>query len=157
MSRPMTKPTKWPLCPVKTRISLGIYPVLSESSLSTWRNIGPSATHWAHCEDWSDWADTQADLSLCWEHRSFCWFCHETSHILLKWHHNILQASGNKHSKQGWNIRKYKLFQNFQKHLQNLALGQKKIICVFQVSRPNLGFYPDRKHFIVNCEQNSVK
>ena len=25
---------------------------------------------------WSDWADTQADLSLSWAHRSFCWFCH---------------------------------------------------------------------------------
>ena len=24
----------------------------SESSLSPWRNIGFSATHWAHCEDW---------------------------------------------------------------------------------------------------------
>ena len=23
---------------------------------------------------WSDWADTQADLSLRWAHRSFCWF-----------------------------------------------------------------------------------
>ena len=29
----MTKPTKWPLRPVKTQISLGISPVLSESSL----------------------------------------------------------------------------------------------------------------------------
>ena len=23
-----------------------------------------------------DWADAQADLSLSWAHRSFCWFCH---------------------------------------------------------------------------------
>ena len=22
------------------------------------------------------WADAQADLSLRWAHRSFCWFCH---------------------------------------------------------------------------------
>ena len=28
---------------------------------------------------WSDWADAQADLSLCWAHRSFCWFCHEVA------------------------------------------------------------------------------
>ena len=47
----MTKPTKWPLRPAKTQISLCIRPVWSESSLSTWRNIGSSATHWAHCED----------------------------------------------------------------------------------------------------------
>ena len=60
MSRLMTKPAKWPLRPAKTQISLGIRPVWSESSLSAWRNIESSATHWAHCEDWSDWADAQA-------------------------------------------------------------------------------------------------
>ena len=26
-------------------------------------------------------ADAQADLSLCWVHRSFCWFCHEAAQI----------------------------------------------------------------------------
>ena len=26
--------------------------------------------------------DTQADLSLCWTHRSFCWFCHEATHFI---------------------------------------------------------------------------
>ena len=34
LSRLMTKPTKWHVCPAKTQISLGIRPVLSESSLS---------------------------------------------------------------------------------------------------------------------------
>ena len=29
-----------------------------------------------HRRLWSDWADTQADLSLCWAHTSFCWFWH---------------------------------------------------------------------------------
>ena len=24
---------------------------------------------------WSDWADAQADLSLCWAHMTFDWFC----------------------------------------------------------------------------------
>ena len=33
MSRDMTKPTKWPVRPAKTQISLGIRPVWSESSL----------------------------------------------------------------------------------------------------------------------------
>ena len=32
MSRLMTKPTKWHVCPAKTQISLGIRPVWSESS-----------------------------------------------------------------------------------------------------------------------------
>ena len=35
-----------------------------QSSLAAWRNLGSLATHWAHSEDWSDWADAQADLSL---------------------------------------------------------------------------------------------
>ena len=37
--------------PAKTLISLGICPVWSESSLSTWRKLGSLATHWAHSED----------------------------------------------------------------------------------------------------------
>ena len=32
----------------------------------------------------------------------------------------------------------------------------KKGMCVFQVSRPYLGFCPDPKHFVVKCEQNVV-
>ena len=32
---------------------------------------------------WSDWADSQADLSLCWAHMRYCWFCHVAAHILL--------------------------------------------------------------------------
>ena len=47
----MTKPTKWPVRPVKTQISLGFHPVWSESSLTTWRNHGSLATHWAHSKD----------------------------------------------------------------------------------------------------------
>ena len=78
MSRLMTKPTKWSVRPAKTQISLGICPVWSESSLSTWRKLGSLATHWAHSED-SD----QADLSLRWAHRSFCWFCHKAAQFWL--------------------------------------------------------------------------
>ena len=39
------------VCPAKTKISLGIHPVWSESLLSTSRNLGPLATHWTHCLD----------------------------------------------------------------------------------------------------------
>ena len=35
-----------------------------------------------------------------------------------------------------------------------LGLKAKKKKCAFQVSRPYLGFCPDPKYFIVNCEQN---
>ena len=51
LSRLMTKPTKWHVRPAKTQISLCIRPVWSESSLSAWRKLGSSATHWAHSED----------------------------------------------------------------------------------------------------------
>ena len=66
MSYCMTKPTKWPVHPVKTQISLGIHPVWTESLRLAWRNTGPSATHWGHNEDWSDWAD---GWSLPWAHK----------------------------------------------------------------------------------------
>ena len=61
--------------PAKTQISLGIRPFWLASLLSAWRILGSLATYWAHSEDWSGCADAQADLSLCWAHRSFCWFC----------------------------------------------------------------------------------
>ena len=46
MSRDVTKPTNWPVRPVKTQISLGIRPVWSESSLCTqWVTKGRSFYH----------------------------------------------------------------------------------------------------------------
>ena len=48
MSRLMTK---WHVRPAKTLISLGIHPVWSETSLSAWRKLGSSVTHWAHSKD----------------------------------------------------------------------------------------------------------
>ena len=74
LSRDMTKSTKWHECPAKTQISLGICPVWSESLLSTWRKLGSLVTHWAHSEDWSDWVDAQADLSLRWAYTHFVSF-----------------------------------------------------------------------------------
>ena len=48
---PHDKTNKMEVRPTKTQISLGIRPVWSESSLSTWRKLGSLATHWAHSED----------------------------------------------------------------------------------------------------------
>ena len=45
------KTNKMTVRPAKTQISLGIRPVWTESSLSTWRKLGFLATHWAHSED----------------------------------------------------------------------------------------------------------
>ena len=63
------------VCPAKTRISLGIRPVWSESLLSAWRNIKSLATHWAHSirPVWSE-----SSLGAHW---SFCWFCHVAAHV----------------------------------------------------------------------------
>ena len=30
---------------------------------------------------WSEWADAQADPSLHWAHRLFCWFCHAAAQL----------------------------------------------------------------------------
>ena len=89
----MIKPTEW-VCIQRTQISLGISPVWSESSLSAWRNLGPLAAHWAQSEDWSDWADAQADLRLRWAHSHFdgffmsrliCWHQARTWLFKLLW------------------------------------------------------------------------
>ena len=83
MSRLETKPTKWHVRPARTQISLGIWSDWSESSLcAQWVAKDPSILH-ADSEDWSDWANARADLSLCWAHMPFCWFCHEAAHINL--------------------------------------------------------------------------
>ena len=70
----MTKPAKLHVPPAKTQISLGISPVWSESSLYTQLNVGSLASHLAHSEDWSDWVDSKADLSLLWVHSHFVGF-----------------------------------------------------------------------------------
>ena len=74
MSRDMTKPTKWHVRPAKTQISLGIRPAWSESSMcAQWVAKDPKFLH-ADNEDWSFWADAQADLNLRWAHTHFVGF-----------------------------------------------------------------------------------
>ena len=70
--------------PAKTQVSLGVRPVWSESSLCAQLVArDPSFLH-ADSEDWSDWADAQADLSLRWAHMPFCWFCQTTQCSLFE-------------------------------------------------------------------------
>ena len=73
--------TKWHVRPAKTLISLGIRPVWSESSLSTWRKFGSLAIHWAHSED-SDQAGRMPKL-ICLRraHMPFCRFCRALAHM----------------------------------------------------------------------------
>ena len=73
MSHCKTKPTKW-LC-AQRRLRSAWASILSDQSLlSAWRKLGSLATQWVHSEDWSDWADAQADLSLHWAHSHFVGF-----------------------------------------------------------------------------------
>ena len=86
----MTKPTKSPVLPAKSQISLGICPVWSQSSVFAWRSFGSLATHKKHSKVYDQTAhlprlDTQADLSLCCAHMSFCWVCHTLAN-LCRWH-----------------------------------------------------------------------
>ena len=62
VSRLMTKPSKWHVCPAKTQINLDIRPVWSESSLSARRKLMSLATHWAHTDD-SDQTGRMSRLS----------------------------------------------------------------------------------------------
>ena len=73
----LDKTNKVSVRPAKTQISLGICPVWSESSLSAWRKLGAVRMKKAWILSypisalrrlWSDWADAQVDLSLCWAH-----------------------------------------------------------------------------------------
>ena len=49
-------------------------------SLISW---GPNVSSCGRRRLWSVWVDVQADLSIGWAHRSFCWFCHEATHLWL--------------------------------------------------------------------------
>ena len=72
MSRSMTQQTKLLMRTAKMQISLGTRPSWSESSLcAKWGATDPRFPY-AGNEDWSDWSDAQADLSLHWVHMPFC-------------------------------------------------------------------------------------
>ena len=73
LSHSTTKQTKWPVCPAKTQISLGIRPVWPTSLIRVFavRMKTPWVLSYslsAKRRRWSDWPDFQADLSLRWAH-----------------------------------------------------------------------------------------
>ena len=79
-----TNLSKWAMRRAKTRISLGIHPVWSVFTVHSKDSQGHKASSWGQRRLWSDWADSQADLSLCWVHRSFCWFYRAATHFISK-------------------------------------------------------------------------
>ena len=78
LSQSMTKPTKWPVHPTKTWIS--ICPVWSEASLSAWRKAGSLAIHKALSQD----ADQtwQMPRLIGQMPRLICVFAGQTSHFV---------------------------------------------------------------------------
>ena len=81
MSRRMTKPTKWFVLPAMSQISLGFRPVWSVFAVRLKKHWVFSYPLSAQRRLWSDLADAKTDLSLCWAHRSFCWFCRAQAHM----------------------------------------------------------------------------
>ena len=73
---PHDKTNKMSVPPAKTQISLGIHPVWSVLVVCMKKPWVLSYPLSAQRRLWSDWADAQADLSLRWAHKPFCWFCH---------------------------------------------------------------------------------
>ena len=83
----MTKPTKW-LCAQRRLRSAWASAQSDQSSLCAQWGLRTQAffMQLSSCRQgglWSDWADAQADLSLCWPHMPFCWFCHEAAQFLF--------------------------------------------------------------------------
>ena len=83
---PQDKTNRLTVRPAKTQISLGVLTVWSESSLcAQWvAKEGPTLSSCRQRRLWSGWVDAQADLGLRWAHISFCWFCLEAAHIILR-------------------------------------------------------------------------
>ena len=85
----MTKPTKWPVRPMKTQISLGSHPIWSKCSLCAQWVAKDQGFMWTaktlirlgECPGLPE--SSQADRSLRWLHRSFCWFYHAEALLLL--------------------------------------------------------------------------
>ena len=153
MSRRMTKPTKWPVRPAKSQISLGIFWVFAVRMKKHWAINNLLSAHWRF---WSDWADTQTELSLLWVHIWFCWFCRATAHIILRstlvqvllfviLHHTTCDARGT-WLDIAWNcdICRLKLLSCQQKWMKGFAfclfygLLNQNYLCIWTTSWENL-------------------
>ena len=46
-------------------------------------SLGHTASSCGQWRLWSDWVNTQADMSLRWADKSFCSFCHVVAHFII--------------------------------------------------------------------------
>ena len=74
-----------PVWPAKNQISVCSRTVWSESLLITCLQQPPGYPKKNKWEHFPKWVDVQADLNLCWSHRSYCRFYHALAHITLIW------------------------------------------------------------------------
>ena len=82
LSRSMSKNQQNDLCAHRRLGSAWPYAESDQFSLcAQWLAKDPMIH--ADSEDWSDWADAQAELSFCSVRRSFYWFCHAQPHLSL--------------------------------------------------------------------------
>ena len=70
LSQSTTKPTKW--CVLSKDSAQLRHPPSPIGLHCLHEEIFVLATQWAHSEDRLDMADAQADLEICWVHRSIC-------------------------------------------------------------------------------------
>ena len=67
------------------------------------RSVGSWGLKLSSCRQrklWSDWADTQADLSLRWAHMPFCRFCHARLRSFFFYQVNSVVCDMSKHAKR---------------------------------------------------------
>ena len=79
------KTNKWPLDPAKTTTYLSILssPMIIIFAMHFMGNSVPKPSSGGQRKLWSDWVDVpEVDQSLCWEHKSFCWFCHALAQLV---------------------------------------------------------------------------
>ena len=70
----------------KSQVSLYTYPVWQGFSfIHLWLACRLQKVFAISGRLWSDCADAQADLSLCWSHKSYCRFCHGWVICLTWW------------------------------------------------------------------------
>ena len=81
-SQRTTKPTRRPVWPAKTQISLYTNPSMTRVLVCP--SLNSPAAEEGTCDQrrlWSDCADAQADLSLRWSHKFYCRFCRVLAQI----------------------------------------------------------------------------
>ena len=78
----MTQPTKWHP-PSLIRVFAECSKGSQGPKLSSCGQPAKTLIRLGRCPGWcSDRADAQADMSVHWAHKSFCWFCHAAAHFV---------------------------------------------------------------------------